>query len=164
MPTVLESITAADFPAFLKLNNLAVPHVNALDDSALAALTEQAWSCQKVTLDDRMLGFLVVLTPGQHYQSLNYRWFSDHYGQFAYVDRVVVAEESRGLGLASMLYDDLFDSAQRGGLERLCCEVNLQPPNPASLAFHAQRGFIEVGQQETEGGSKRVSLLVKEFE
>ncbi|MFT5102259.1 MAG: putative GNAT superfamily acetyltransferase [Planctomycetaceae bacterium] len=172
MQTSLVAITADDIPAFLLLNNLALPHVNELDEDALGRLIVQSWYCKRVFREDNqettaaeeMLGFLMVLTSGQPYESLNYRWFSDRYDQFAYVDRIVVAEASRGSGFAARLYEDLFESARLEGLQRVCCEVNLVPPNPGSLAFHAKLGFVEVGQQETEGGSKKVSLLIKELE
>jgi predicted GNAT superfamily acetyltransferase len=29
----------------------------------------------------------------------------------------------------------------------MCLEVNLEPPNEPSLAFHRRRGYVEVGQQ-----------------
>lgn len=172
MQAALDLITSEDIPAFLLLNNLAVPHVNELDEGALSTLIQQSWHCKKVISSERsestsaeqMLGFLMVLTPGQSCESLNYRWFSDRYDQFAYVDRIVVAEANRGSGFAARLYEDLFEVAQREGLQRVCCEVNLAPANPGSLAFHAKLGFVEVGQQETESGSKRVSLLIKELE
>ena len=41
----------------------------------------------------------------------------------------------------------------------LACEVNEQPPNPASMAFHERFGFAAVGRQETEGGTKQVALM-----
>ena len=41
----------------------------------------------------------------------------------------------------------------------LCCEVNVRPRNDASLRFHHSIGFREVGQQDTDGGNKTVSLL-----
>ena len=39
-------------------------------------------------------------------------------------------------------------------------EVNLRPRNDQSLAFHAQLGFVEVGQQETDYDAL-VSLMAK---
>jgi predicted GNAT superfamily acetyltransferase len=41
------------------------------------------------------------------------------------------------------------------------CEVNVVPMNAGSLRFHMRLGFDSVGQQATEGGKKRVSLLVR---
>jgi len=41
------------------------------------------------------------------------------------------------------------------------CEVNLDPPNPVSDAFHATLGFAEVGHQALQGTSKTVRYLSK---
>ena len=41
----------------------------------------------------------------------------------------------------------------------MTCEVNIEPPNPASLAFHARMGFDRVGEQSTKGGEVVVALL-----
>ena len=43
----------------------------------------------------------------------------------------------------------------------LCCEVNLEPPNPGSLRFHQHIGFTEVGQSIPEYANYRVSYLSK---
>jgi hypothetical protein len=53
----------------------------------------------------------------------------------------------------------VFDHARAGGAPVVTAEVNMEPPNPGSLAFHHRLGFREVGQQDTYGGSVRVSLL-----
>jgi predicted GNAT superfamily acetyltransferase len=42
----------------------------------------------------------------------------------------------------------------------LCCEVNVEPPNPGSLRFHERIGFAEVGQFAPKPDYV-VSLLVK---
>jgi predicted GNAT superfamily acetyltransferase len=47
--------------------------------------------------------------------------------------------------------------------ERMVCEVNVLPPNPASLAFHRSRGYVEVGRL-THGQGKVVALLSKELD
>lgn len=102
--------------------------------------------------------FLVGLRAGSAYLSPNYRWFCAHYTEFAYVDRVAVAERARRQGLASQLYDD-FAALMRPHAAVMTCEVNLRPPNPTSMRFHEKRGFRRVGTQETEGGRKKVALL-----
>ena len=60
-------------------------------------------------------------------------------------------------GLGDALYHDLKSHAERRGIRRLVCEVDAEPLNAASDAFHARRGFVEMGTQVLPGG-KRVSL------
>ncbi len=162
MNPAVRALTAADAPWFLPLNNAAVPHVNALDEAALAALLgEAAWTAA-VEHEGRPAGGLIAFGPGASYASPNYRWFDDRHrarnGDFLYVDRIVVDESCRGAGLGKALYGALRDHASgRTGL--LACEVNERPANPASLAFHERFGFRIVGRQETEGGAKSVALM-----
>jgi uncharacterized protein len=53
----------------------------------------------------------------------------------------------------------VFEHAGSLRAERVTCEVNLEPPNPVSQRFHESLGFVEVGRQETYGGSVTVQLL-----
>jgi predicted GNAT superfamily acetyltransferase len=44
------------------------------------------------------------------------------------------------------------------GHDRVVCEVNVDPPNPTSRAFHLRMGFGEVGHATLPGGTKTVSI------
>jgi predicted GNAT superfamily acetyltransferase len=88
-------------------------------------------------------------------------WFRERYGRFVYVDRVVVAPAARGRGHARRLYDELFERAASAGHEVICCEVNRDPPNPASDGFHATLGFVEVGSAAIHHGQKTVRYWVR---
>lgn len=133
-------------------------HLSPLDAGRLFALHQQA-ACHTVLLEgDRVLAFLLAFGPGASYDSPNYRWFEDRYGSFLYVDRVVVSESRRQAGLGTLLYRDLFERARKSGVDRVVCEYDLEPANPASAAFHHRFGFREVGRQRVAGGSKLVSL------
>jgi predicted GNAT superfamily acetyltransferase len=79
--------------------------------------------------------------------------------RLCYVDRIVVAPSARGRGCARRLYADVFEHAVRAGHDRVVCEVNTIPPNPASDAFHAALGFVEVGTASVHGGSRTVRYL-----
>ena len=92
---------------------------------------------------------------------LIWTWFRERYPRFVYVDRVVVAAEARGRGHARRLYEDLFDHVRRAGHTIVTCEVNADPPNPASDAFHAALGFSEVGDAVIHGGKKSVRYYAK---
>ncbi len=151
-----------DLDTLLEMNNVAAPAVNALAADAFAGLVEDSLWTGVVDGDDGPAGFLLGLHgPGLRYPSENYRWFSERFERFLYVDRVVVAESARGTGLGSLLYDAF---ARHGDVEDhpvLCAEVNVRPHNPGSLRFHENHGFVSLGEQETKGGSVRVRMLAK---
>jgi uncharacterized protein len=143
----------------LALNNAAAPAVNPLASEALGALIGWSDACLVAEVGGAPAGFvLAVPGPGLPYESLNYRWFSARYERFQYVDRAVVDPAIRSRGLGGALYAELGRRAS-GAYPRICAEVNLRPPNPRSLAFHERMGFRPVGEQDTEGGAKRVVLL-----
>ena len=88
----------------------------------------------------------------------------EHYREFIYVDRVMVAQAQQGKRLGQFLYDDLFAFARERRIAAITCEFNIDPPNEASRRFHSRYGFREVGTQWVAGGKKRVSLQVAEIE
>ncbi len=97
------------------------------------------------------------------YDSPNYQWFLQRYQRFVYIDRVVVAAAARGRGYARLLYEDLFRRAADAGHEHVVCEVNVQPPNPASDSLHAALGFAEIGSATIHNGAKSVRYLAHEM-
>lgn len=161
-PPIREA-TEVDLDEILVHNNAAVPAVNALTRDDLEWFLHEAHSFLVVDAPDGSIaGFVIGLTgPGLDYASLNYAWFSVRYDAFIYVDRVVVAETGRGLGVGTRLYDEF---ARRGRTDEhvvMLAEVNIEPRNDVSLAFHEAHGFTSVGEQDTEGGTKRVTMLEK---
>ena len=151
----LRDALSDDLPEVLALNQKALPHVSSVALEDMQRFLEQAAYFKVI---GSLKGFLIALRPGLDYASDNYRWFSNNFDDFFYIDRIVIAEDARGRGLGSQLYKDVISTA-RGCAPRLTCEVNSQPPNPQSMAFHTGFGFSSVGSQRTEGGTKEVSLL-----
>ncbi|WNB84812.1 GNAT family N-acetyltransferase [Cellulomonas sp. ATA003] len=156
-------ITPDDVPALAVLNDAAVPAVNALGTAALAAHVPVCDLAITIADDDdgTPVAFLLALAPGADYVSENFRWFAEHRPGSLYVDRIVVAPHAHGRGLGRLLYDAVLGRARTLGLAEVTCEVNLEPPNPQSLAFHARLGFAQVGEQVTKGGTVRVALLAR---
>lgn len=155
-----EPATEADYGDILRLNEAAVPAVSSIDELELAALHRQAQFLTVARSEEQLAGFLLVLNEQADYASLNYQYFRNHYDEFLYVDRIVVSEACRGQGIGALLYADLFEAAPDA--PRVTCEVNVRPPNPGSLRFHGGLGFTVVGEQDTDGGKKRVALMSRE--
>jgi predicted GNAT superfamily acetyltransferase len=78
-----------------------------------------------------------------------------------YVDRVAVAAAAGGRDHARRLYADLARHAAVRGQDMMVCEVNMDPPNPASDAFHAVLGFAEIGSAVMHGDRKTVRYLAR---
>lgn len=103
----------------------------------------------------------MAFDQGADYDSPNYLWFRERYPRFVYVDRIVVDPAMRKRGLAQLLYKDLFLRVAEAGHTLIVCEVNSDPPNPASDAFHEALGFAEVGHAVLHGGAKTVRYLAR---
>ncbi len=160
LPPTLRPITDTDVPAVLALNHRFVEVLSPLDAERLAWLVGLADRAEVLEVDDKVAGFVVTFGPGSDYDSENYRWFSERFGSdFYYLDRIVVAEHLRRRGLAGFVYEAMEAAAQEYG--RMALEVNVDPPNHGSLAFHATRGYAEVGRLGEPGHA--VALLVKEL-
>jgi predicted GNAT superfamily acetyltransferase len=156
----IRAYAAADLDALVAINDAAYPAVPITPASELADLI--ALSRLTLIVDDGEVGgFVIALAPGQPYASENYTWFSGRSGDFLYVDRIVLASRLQGQGVGPRLYAAVEEAARRDGATEVTCEVNLRPPNPGSLAFHTRLGFVEVGRQQTKGGTTEVALLAR---
>ena len=158
----LRNFVKGDLGAVLALNNSAAPAVNELTSSDLEWFSEVSHlflvSERKVDGKRQITGFLIgLIGPGVDYESINYNWFTSRYESFLYVDRVVVDGSSWGQGNGRRFYEALASSGSNQPV--MCAEVNVKPRNERSLIFHEKFGFTPVGEQDTEGGSKRVQLM-----
>jgi predicted GNAT superfamily acetyltransferase len=160
---IIRAATAADFPAILKLNDAEVQHTSAMNLARLGFLDGIACYHKVAIADGQVAAFLLAMGAGAPYQNDNYNWFATRCGSFIYVDRVVVTAGCAGRGIGSRLYADLFAHARAQGIKTITCEYNIQPPNPASQAFHDKYGFTELGTQWVANGTKQVSLQAAEI-
>lgn len=149
----------SDVARLVELNNEAVPAVPAVTAAQMSNLLEQASWSVVVTDVDAVVGMVICFDPGINYDSENYRYFEQRYPKHFYIDRIVVDASHRGRGVGSMAYREVFDEAARRGHDTVTCEVNLEPPNPTSIAFHHAMGFVDVDTQATKGGSVVVQLM-----
>ena len=147
-----------DLDDVLALNNANVPALSELTAADVTRLVGISDAALVAEVDGAFAGFCWVLGPGQPYTSLNYRWFSERYPDFLYLDRIAVGPDFRRHGIGRRFYADLVQQF-RTSRPVLLCEVNVRPRNDISLDFHSRVGFREVGQQDTDGGTKTVSML-----
>lgn len=105
--------------------------------------------------------FLFAIDQTGAYNSPNFLWFRNRFERFLYIDRVAVAATHRRRGLAAALYKDLIGFAAARGDERVVCEVNSDPPNPGSDAFHAAIGFDVIGEAFLDDRGKTVRYMAR---
>lgn len=155
--TLLRPIEARDHDRVLDLNARNVALLAPLDDARLLELLGWADRGDVVEHDGRVVGFVLTFAPGTPYDSENYRWFTRAFDDFYYLDRIVLDDDVRRLGLGRRVYDELEEVARRHG--RMVLEVNLEPPNEPSLAFHRTRGYADLAALGAVG--KKVLLMEK---
>jgi predicted GNAT superfamily acetyltransferase len=155
----LRPLTTADAEVLSQLNDAATPAVPITPPEALGQLIGLAHVALGLERDGRLVGFTLAMAPGAAYDSENYTYFESRGIDHLYVDRIVIDARERGRGFGAALYDAVFSAARQSGRREVTCEVNLDPPNPGSLAFHERLGFRPVGTQTTKGGTLTVSLL-----
>lgn len=150
----MRNARAADRGTIVELNDAERPAVSTFEPSLFDHFLEHAVAFRIAEVRDRIAGFIVGLGNAVEYSSANYRWFQERYDDLVYVDRIVVAPEVRSRGVGRLLYQDLADL---GHAPAIGCEVNIEPPNPRSMAFHQALGFYRVGTRS--GGGITVACL-----
>lgn len=161
IPAPITRVSAEDEAQILALNNEHAAELSWLEPERLSFLLGEAFYARRI---GDLEAFIMTFDQDARYDSPNFLWFRERYERFIYVDRVVVAAQARGRGHARRLYQDLFGKVERAGHTLVTCEVNTDPPNPASDAFHAALGFAEAGDAVIHGGKKAVRYYVRSLQ
>jgi uncharacterized protein len=157
---LLRPVSDGDVADVLALNERNVALLAPLDEPRLRELQGWADRFDVVEDDGEFAGFVLTFRAGTPYDSENYAWFTERHGdRFYYLDRIVLHEGHRRRGLGGFVYDEVEHLARPFG--RLALEVNVVPPNHGSLAFHAGRGFSEVGRLGDDAHT--VALMEKDL-
>ena len=160
MPVHVRTMADDDLDWCHALNEANVPAVGTETAEHFARLLELSAIALVAPVDGERAGFSISMLAGADYQSANYRWFIARHETLVYLDRVAVDQRFKRFGVGRALYAE----TERLGLALtdvgvpFCLEVNLEPRNDDSLAFHDHLGFVEVGQQRTPNG-KLVSMM-----
>jgi hypothetical protein len=161
---VLRDLDPGDHGEVLQLNEASVHFLAPLDAAKLERIVALTSWARVVDLNGTAVAFAWAIPAGRAYWSPFYGWFDqkqERFGRFLYLDRIVVAESARRRGLATLLYDDLERTALERRHEHVTCEVDLEPRNDPSLAFHSGRGYEEVGELDARPDAAHVRLLAK---
>jgi predicted GNAT superfamily acetyltransferase len=145
----LTQITAADEAAILELNNAHEVELSRLDRARLQHLLAVAYHAR---MAPQGLAFLIAFAPDADYDGVHFSWFRGRFEDFVLMYAVEGGARSARPGIARALYADLFQRAESDGHSMICCEVNVDPPNPASDAFPASLGFHEIGRASMPNG------------
>ena len=154
---MLSELRRFDIARVLALNNAHEVETSRLDAARLQHLLGEAFFAEA---SDDLAALLLAFDQDADYDSTNFLWFRARLPRFVYIDRVITAAHARRAGHARTLYDALFVRAADAGHERVVCEVNSDPPNPGSDAFHAALGFAPMGSA-TLGNGKTVRYLAR---
>jgi len=156
MTTSLRPITPADHDAVVDLNERFVHLTAPMDQPRLAELVAASDRADVIDVDGELAGFVITFAAGAAYDGTHFAWFAKRYDDYCYLDRIVIDVPFQRRGLGTFVYDAVENGCAR---PVLALEVNIDPPNKPSLAFHRARGYVEVGVEGPEG--HRVVLMVK---
>ena len=158
MNFTISNTIADELPDILIMNQEALPAVSSVSIEDMKHFLNIVDYFRTLKVENKIAGFLIALSPGKDYSSLNYKWFEKTYNSFMYVDRIVIDTNYHRNGLGTSFYNDL-ETFSIGKSSRITCEVNIRPKNKGSMVFHETYGFEQVGTQTTEEGQKEVSLM-----
>ncbi len=147
----LENYNSSNLKWLVELNNQCVPMVDPHDEKSMSINLSYCCSTLIASKDGAPLGAVMLMREGTQYHSRSYAWHSIQNVQHLYVDRIIVSDKARGLGIGRLLYQEAMKTAKIAKIP-LTAEVNTIPDNPQSHAFHLALGFNAVGEIEHEPG------------
>ena len=160
---VIRDAEPKDYDFILNLNEVNVEVLSPMPMDRMLWIADMCDMFIVAEVDGEPAAFLMALREGKEYDSENYVWFSQKYPYFLYIDRVVIDEPYRAIGLGRKLYEAVKKHAVETGVGVITCEVDTIPYNETSLKFHEAMGFKEVGEQIVRGGAAKVSLKACEL-
>ncbi len=161
----IADVMLTDHAFVLRVNEENVEMLSPMDEEMLAYFLEIAELFKVIKVDGERAAFIIAIKDGVPINNpnygVNYTWFSERYPRFLYVDRIVIDEPFRRIGLGRKIYDYVEEHAREIGVPYVTCEVDTVPYNEASMKFHEALGYVEVGTQLIRGGTVEVSMRAK---
>lgn len=154
-------MTSRDDTFVLQINSESQPNVARLDPPELNRL--QSLSPHHLVAECTQTGvvaYLLAFADDARYDGEEFLKLRSITAPFLYIDQVAVIHQSQRKGIGAALYRCVEQIAEQSGIESLCCEINICPPNPDSIAFHRKLGFRAVETLDTLDG-RQVELYTK---
>ena len=152
-------LSQSDVHSIWSINEQGLPGTGQVSEQEVSDLLKLSTLSIGIFQNQKLVGFVICLSPRTEYKSLNYAWFNEKYEDFIYVDRIAVSSDQRNKGIGSKIYEEVIAYSQEHEIP-VAAEVNLNPPNPGSMRFHNRFGFEEVGVLHHK--EKSVTMLLLE--
>lgn len=152
------ALSQNDVDSIWEINEQGLPGTGQVSKQEISDLLDLSTLSLGCFSGETLIGFVICLSPGTSYHSLNYAWFNQNFNSFIYVDRIAVSEEHRNEGIGTILYEKVIAYSAKQQIP-VAAEVNLEPPNPGSMRFHHRFKFEELGTLNHK--DKSVSLLLR---
>lgn len=158
-PISIRPVREEDYEFVLHTNKDNVAVLSPMNKHRMLLLASMAEQFLIAEVNGVPAAFIITFREGATaYDSENFQWFRAKYDSFLYVDRIVIAEPYRGMGVGSALYKTVFEHARNTHVPYITCEIDTIPYNEISLNFHQKMGFHEVGTQHVHLNNVTVSL------
>lgn len=143
---MIKSIKSNHYEQILKVNQEFVHWLAPLDRAQLDWVLSVA--TYKRQVNDAKAVLFGYPHDADYPDHKNLIWLNRHVSNFFYIDRIIVDASAQGHGYGKLLYQDVENYARESGYSYMACEVNTQPNNPASHAFHLTMGYDAIGDQD----------------
>ncbi|MBP6299443.1 MAG: GNAT family N-acetyltransferase [Arenimonas sp.] len=162
MPMLIRDVLEHELDAILAMNNAAGSGILPMNQAQIDYFWLNAHYFRVAESDNCLVGFLIGLSQDADYESSNFNWFKEHYPNFFYVDRIVIAKGQRNTGIGRLFYADAMSFAEVRS-PAIVAEVFIEKSTHPALLFHGSFGFHEVGQHQIPGTALRAAMLYKEL-
>lgn len=159
---VLSEASTDHTDAIIRLSRTGVNTTSPLNEDSLVALLNVCCWFRVLSVDGHIVGYACAMDRQAAYAGEAFHCFRARFRQnFLHIDQIVIAPEFHRQGFGRLLYDDIEHFARTEDVGLLTCEVDRNPPDLLSHAFHLRQGFVELASFPARGIV--VTLLAKQI-
>lgn len=149
---VLSAASVDHTDAIIRLSQTGLNSASPLNEDSLAALLHICCWFRVLSVDGHIVGYACAMDRQAAYAGEAFHCFRARFRQnFLHIDQVVIAPEFRRQGFGRLLYNDIENFARSEDVDLLTCEVDRNPTDPPSHAFHLRQGFVELASFPARG-------------